>query len=208
MRGIWIGTGMGWGASRGWMTSDPLKAARDAVFCKLGRNVALFQQLEQHLKLLIVLSRLEGSSAHELSSFGAKRKARVAKQPFGNLIRLFLKDVLGSPGDVAESAATVTSAIRIRTAFQIEGAEHLQMKKGIYAALLAERNRLVHQLVEDHNLFTEEGIRKLDALLDPQADRIRSEIEDLRSIAKQWNEMLHELTRQLGYGGDADTERT
>lgn len=178
------------------MTDDPLKSARDAVFCKLGRNIALFQQLEQLLKRLIVHSQFGGSTPDELESSLAKRRAIVAKRPFGDLIQLFKDDVLGAKVTTPASPMDGNGPVRIRMTFQIEGVEYLQKKEADFAALLAERNRLVHHLLEDHDLLKAEGIQGLDDLLDPQAERIRNGLKELRSIAGQWNEAMQEI-RQL-----------
>jgi len=59
-----------------------------------------------------------------------------------------------------------------------------EAQKASLATLVDERNRIVHHLTDDYGLGSTDGLARLDALLDPQARRIRDAIDALRTIVE------------------------
>ncbi|QSX74615.1 hypothetical protein HIV01_015765 [Lysobacter arenosi] len=179
------------------MNEDPLKATRDEAFRMLGRNFVLFQHLEMALKLLTTISDLEGSNQDQLEACLEARRASLAKQSLGQLIGRYRETVFGE-GDSTEPAE---SPATIRVQFRIQGPEYQAWKTAQLAALVNERNQLAHHLLEGFNLRTSEGIQDLKDLLEPQADRIRTEILQAKAILAIWPKahqlFMDELTAQL-----------
>jgi hypothetical protein len=165
--------------------SDELESARNAVFQKIGRNIALFQQLERGLKDFFTLRKVEGSSEDEVARLTAARRKEVATKSLGQVVGQFFEDLAKEEGDSADELA---GTWRFRTSFRIEGEEYLQRKSELLKNLVGERNRLVHHLLDDFDLRDAGAIARLDALLDPQADRIRAELRDLQETFKRFEE--------------------
>jgi hypothetical protein len=165
--------------------SDELESARNAVFQKIGRNIALFQHLEGAFKDFFTVRVVEGSSEDEVTRLTAARRKKVATKPLGQVVGQFFEDLAR---EECESADEVADTWRFRTSFRIEGEEYLQQKSELLRKLVGERNRLVHHLLDDFDLRDAESLAKLDALLDPQADRIRVELKDLQETFKRFEE--------------------
>lgn len=166
------------------MSTDPLKPLRDEAFRKLGRNLTLFQQLEQALKRLIAQCELEGSTPEELREFAQSRREGVARKTFGTLVGRYVDEVLSSETEDDFHPTADDARFRIRAGFRFSGDEERVSR---LSALVDERNHLVHHLLEHYDLRSEEGVRKLDEYLEPQANRIREEIAVLASIIEAVN---------------------
>lgn len=165
--------------------SDELESARNAVFQKIGRNIALFQQLERGLKDFFTHRVVEGSSEADVARLTAARRKEVATKSLGQVVGQFFEDLAK---EECESADDLVGTWRFRTSFRIEGEEYLQLKSEVLKNLVGERNRLVHHLLDDYDLRNANGIARLDALLDPQADRIRAELKELLEAFKHLEE--------------------
>jgi hypothetical protein len=165
--------------------SNELESARNAVFQKLGRNIVLFQQLERGLKDFFTFRVVEGSSADEVTRFTTVRRNEVATKSLGQIVGQFFEDLAR---EESESANELVGVSRFRTSFRIEGEEYLGQKSELLKNLVGERNRLVHHLLDDFDLRDTDAIGRLDALLDPQADRIRAELKDLHAVFKDLEE--------------------
>jgi hypothetical protein len=161
--------------------SDELESARNAIFQKIGRNIALFQQLERGLKDFFTVRIVEGSSEDEVTRLTAARRKEVAAKSLGQVVGQFFEDL-------AKEESELAGAWRFRTSFSIEGDEYLQQKSELLKNLVGERNRLVHHLLDDFDLRDADAIARLGALLDPQADRIRAELRDLQETFKFFEE--------------------
>lgn len=175
------------------MNDDALKSVRDEVFRKLGRNIALFQQLERQLKQLIAHSVIEGSSLEDYEGRLAARHRSVLATTLGGLVGRYTKGILSPPPE-SDEANIASDALVMRTQFQIDTEDNRQ-KVATLSTLVKERNRLVHHLFEDFDLYDVDGVERLDTLLEAQAERVRSEIHDLNATAKVWQEQCIETAR-------------
>jgi hypothetical protein len=170
---------------RSTLMSDEVESARNAVFQKIGRNIALFQQLEGGLKDFFTVRVVEGSSKDEVARLTAARRKEVAIKSLGQVVGQFFEDLAK---EESESANELAGTWRFRTSFRIEGEEYLQQKSELLKNLVGERNRLVHHLHDDFDLRNADSVARLDALLDPQADRIRAELSELQETFKCFEE--------------------
>lgn len=161
---------------------DPLKPARDAAFTKLGRNISLFQQLETGLKTYYRVSVMQGSTADDLAAFVAMRAATVATKPFGTVKQLVFAEL----GEQPESEH-VSEPPMFRMRINFDDAFVAERDRTL-SALIDERNRLVHHLHDDFDLRTADGLAALTARLDPQCERIFSELHVLKSMFTAINE--------------------
>lgn len=173
-----------------------LAPARDEAFRKLGRNIALFQRLEQGLKSLSAMLVIEGSTEEDIAASHRGRRDRVARKSLGEVAGHVLGE-LSSNADDAPVAIAPGKTFGLRTSFRMEGDEYLGLKKKALAELVRERNRLVHHLAEDYDLQDPGGISRLDALLDSQAERIRAELRWLDETSADYRQCLEALRAGL-----------
>lgn len=150
------------------------------AFRKLGRNIALFQQLEFGLKTLFTELVIEGHSADDVARRRAERAAVLATSSLGLVAKkLFDELVAEDPdtgGDLPEGARVY---VRARIRFEVK---HIDARRTALATLIEERNQLVHHLNQRYDLHSPEGIARLVADLDPQAERIRSELKEISNL--------------------------
>jgi hypothetical protein len=164
-----------------------LNSVKNEVFRKIGRNVVLFQQLEQLLKSMIVASEIR-SSADGLPENQAKRAEMVAKQTMGALGKSFREDVFVKSSDARperdtsiESSESLLPGISTRFYFQVEDDFHEDLA-GNLNSLVVERNELIHQLPVKWNLNSLDGCRALEAHLDVQQSRFLPVMETLTEL--------------------------
>lgn len=160
---------------------DPLKRMRDEAFMKLGRNVALFQQLESGLKALYASLVVEGWGEASVEAMQEKRKAVLASRSLGVVINAVFDALTEDERDDEEPKLQGEKQAYFRFRFGTTGSIVDQQRASL-ASLVDERNRIVHHLTDDFDLRCPEGIAALDAFLDPQAERIRSEIRALQQL--------------------------
>lgn len=177
--------------------TDPLKPARDAAFLKLGRCIALFQQVERLLKGLIAHSVVAGASEPEVAANHAARRASVQQRTMGELVGRYRDQVLG-PEPACPFPASDLPKVGMRTSFRIEDDNYLKQKEAALGALVGRRNRLVHCLIDDFDLFNAQAIAALDASLDPLVDQLRAEVVELNSVAESMQAMHLEMAAYLG----------
>ena len=175
---------------------DPLKPSRDAAFLKLGRNIALFQQLEFRLKSLFTQLVVEGSSESDIAERSAKRSAILATRSLGLVARALFDELARADDEDGERSLPAGAAVHISTRMRFEG-PHIDARRDAIAALVDERNQLVHHLTQQYDLHTADGIARLDRVLDPQAARIRSEIGEVDSLLDQIAEGRHALSEWM-----------
>lgn len=175
--------------------SNDLSSARNAVFQKLGRNIVLFQQLEHGWKDFFAERVVEGSSVEEFAQSKSARRGKVVSKSLGQVIGHVFEDL--AKGDPEPPPLAAGAIGWFRTSFRIEGDEYLAQKQESLKRLVGERNRLVHHMLEDYDLRTAEGIARLDAVLDPQAERVRAELHELREAFLHFEEIRQVLAEHI-----------
>jgi hypothetical protein len=171
--------------------STELGDLRDCALRKVGRNVVNFQKVEACLKFLIAVSDVETS--HDASgTVQAKRSAKTRRVPFGQLIDMFHRNVYGAdhePNGAADETQTV-----ITTTFRLQSdSADVKRQKRVLSALVAERNRLIHQDLAgfDHNSI--EACQNLIDILDEQNARILEQLSSLAVVISTYKECVAEL---------------
>jgi hypothetical protein len=161
-----------------------LEALRDEALRKVGRNVVNFQKVEVCLKFLLAVSDTQttkdGSSATH-----RKRTATIQKLPMGHLSDEFFRSVYGPESE----APTLTdfSQITVSTTFRVDAdAATVKKQKKSLAALVTERNKLIHRDLSgfDHNSIS--SCRSLIAMLDEQNVRILGQLEQLAALIAEY----------------------
>lgn len=165
----------------------------DDVLRKVGRNVVLFQQLEQLLKFVVANGNLSGF-ASEIKALKQDQENKVSKQTMGTLVGQYVENSnpmleAGSPEPEQLDEAYLSFSFRIEC-----DEDYYQSQKETLAQLVSERNDLIHHLLPRFNMNSAESCEVIGQELEEQAEKIRLEIKNVQSIAKA----LHKGREELG----------
>lgn len=172
--------------------SDSVTEIRNEVLRKIGRNVVIFQELENILKFLasIQYPSTPVSAAKAVREERAESsRVKTLGQVAGQVVEeLFAASDAESSAPAAITEPWFTFSFRI-AAEPADLEEHRRTLK----ALIDERNDLVHHLLSRWNLRDAESCNALSAELDEQRGRIIVEIEKYRAYANTIGEAAREL---------------
>lgn len=168
-----------------------ITAIRDVALLKIGRNVVLFQQLENVLQFLasaqnpsIPISQATATQAKRAQSIRFTTLGQVAGQ---------VEDLFSASDEESSAPAEGTETL-LGISFRIEGdPREIEDNRKTLRALIKERNDLVHHLLSRWNPHDVESCRALSLELDEQRVRIIREIERYRAYATTVGEMAKEL---------------
>lgn len=169
-----------------------IESARNEALRKIGRNVILFQELENILKFLasaqhpsMPISKAQATREERAESIRIKTLGQVAGQVAEELFA----------GSHAESSAPAEITEPWLTfSFRIEGdPKDLEGSRRALKALIDERNDLVHHLLSRWNLRDAESCNALSTELDEQRHRIILETEKYRAYANTVREVAKDL---------------
>lgn len=165
-----------------------LTEIKNEVMRKIGRNVLLYQQVEHILKYLVSNGRISGN-VDTLKSSHEKRKSSVAKRTMGTVAGDFFAEILGED-DSLETNPENPSKAHLSFNFRIETEEkHFELRRDKIAALVADRNELIHHLMPKLNTDSVETWIETDRYLDLQRENILPELEYLQAVAKQFSDL-------------------
>jgi hypothetical protein len=168
----------------------------DEILRKIGRNIILFQQLEQLLKYLCVNEDISGF-ASQLQNLTEQRNASIHKQTMGQLVGQYINSVNPEPKELPAEPEEIEEAY-VAFKFRIDcDAVYFEKKKEALANLVSERNNLVHHLLPKFDLSNPESCKTIGIKLDDQSERIRDQINDLRANVKALNDGKKELSKFL-----------
>ncbi|WP_462157456.1 OST-HTH/LOTUS domain-containing protein [Pseudoalteromonas sp. GB56] len=155
------------------------------VLQKVGRNLLLYQQLEQLLKYLVARGELEGKVS-ELENIFSKKQEVVDKQTLGTLIGLFIDNTSGSePEESATSEEVEESYFAIRFSLNLDSQEYLSRKASL-ARLVEQRNILAHHFAANFDGRCPKDCRRKAQELDEQSEVIREEIKYFRNLVTRF----------------------
>ena len=163
---------------------EHMKAVRDSLYTKIGRNMILFQKLEGLLKMLLARSEFSGTSG-DLKSCFQKQEAIQHRKTLGMLVNDYVNDVIGpepdEPLQAPESPTEVGFAMRFRWEHP---PELLAEREKQLRELVDRRNELVHHLLPGLDLDSEESCNATAEQLDEQAAVIRAEMQSMGALVK------------------------
>ncbi len=153
------------------------------VLRKVGRNVVLFQQLEQLLKFLVANGNLSGF-ASELSTLKKKQAEKVSKQTMGSLVGQYVENSNPDSSLLSNEPEDIDEAY-LSFSFSVEcDAGYYESKKEALAKLVSERNDFIHHLLPRFDTNSVESCEALAMVLDAQSKNIRLEIKNLKTMAE------------------------
>ena len=163
------------------MNTPELQSELNETLRKIGRNVLHFQRMEAMLKLLISHSSIQGT-AKDLKANHEKAVDAVSRQTMGNLVKNFFTSVY-TERNCEEVTTSKVEDDKFSFYFKIEGDQAcVEQQRAALDQLVQERNVLIHQMLSRLDQTSLESCRELGVLLDEQAERMRPEYENLRSL--------------------------
>ena len=165
-----------------------LKNAKNDVYRKIGRNMLLFQQMERFLKILIVNGNMAGYIS-EIKSNQEKRAAAINKKTMGQLVGDYIENTYSPNKEIPEGPKELTEPY-VQFRFQLGVDENFyETKKQALAAMVADRNELIHNLLPRIDLNSIESLVKTEHDLDQQREKLLHEINVLKSVIKGLQEI-------------------
>ena len=153
---------------------------------KLGRFLLQVQRYEMLLKALVIDSEVSGSVDTALSNL-ERRKQQFASKPMGYLFDELNKSYLQVEGSAAARVEPLSNGVdkpTFHTKFTLElTPEELVRTQARLEAFKNLRNRIVHHLLEDHDIATHEGCERAVALLDESYEAAKVAFDELRQWA-------------------------
>ncbi|MGX5173285.1 OST-HTH/LOTUS domain-containing protein [Aliikangiella sp. IMCC44653] len=165
------------------LARQALGAERDEIYQKIGRNVILYQQLEQLLKHIVVNSGLSAPISQIKKLQDANRK-KANTTTMGILVGRYVKSIDPNSPDDEPSEAEVTEAM-LSYRFHVEMDESCyESKKEALSRIVEGRNKLIHHITSEYNFQSKVSLKTLSKELESQAEEIRKEVNELKVISK------------------------
>jgi hypothetical protein len=157
-----------------------LKETTNEVLRKIGRNLLLFQQIEGMLKFLLTNGQMHGPVS-ALPSLHARRATSLQKQTMGQLVGQFVDDFMSDAGDDTGMSEPLQEPwLSFTFKIQSDCAVHDQLKSD-FAAMVVERNGLIHHLLPAWSVQSQESTLEIDRYLDRQRQKVLPIFEHLKS---------------------------
>jgi hypothetical protein len=163
------------------VTETELEKAKNEVLRKIGRNMLLYQQVENMLKFLIANGKISGY-ASELKANKEQKTAVVLKQTLGQVVGQFVEKVHPEYDESTTEQAELKEGY-FSFSFKLESdAVFYKTKKDAFASIVADRNELIHHFQLRFNLQSIESCLEADLYLQQQREKLLPEIEDLKNL--------------------------
>lgn len=174
-----------------------IEDAKTEVYAKIGRNVVLFQKLEILLKIIVSRSEVSGG-VDDLVRLHNSRTAEIFRKTLGQLAGDYVEGCLGPEADEAPATPKGLNGMHISMKFSMEhNPEYYEAKKAELAKLVADRNDLVHHLLQELDITSTESCKDLGTKLDAQCKILRAEIKSMRAVGKGMFEQQERLAAFL-----------
>ncbi|MDP2100627.1 hypothetical protein [Methylicorpusculum sp.] len=168
---------------------------------KLGRNVLLFQQIEQILKWMLTHQDVKVWRNKEgFKTNLDERKKSLSKATMGQIA----KDFIGNSFSLSEDSCSDekdcevnTNYIRLTLGPIICDEDFYNKRKTELEALITERNDLIHHFLPRWDFDELESVREAETYLDEQRDRVFPEYEFLKSLIENSQEDRKQLIDYL-----------
>lgn len=161
----------------------PTAKERDGIYQKIGRNVILYQQLEQLLKYIVGNSGFS-ASASQIKQRQEAEKRKTNSSTMGNLVGRYVENVDPNRTHDDLEEEEVTEAM-FSYRFHLESmVDNYEEKKEALSRIVAGRNRLIHHIISEYDFNSFSRLQDLGKELDRQEQEVRKEIDELKTISK------------------------
>lgn len=169
--------------------------SKDELHRKIGRNMLMFQHMEQMLKFMVANGQFDGN-IHTLKSKVEKKRADVNKRTLGQLVGNFLENTYSEYEDSGDRAESDLPHFSFDFRIQADEA-YYETRKTTLASIVAERNELIHHLLPRYRFQSDENFIECGKDLDAQYERLKSEIKDMEELVKNFIECRKEIAEYL-----------
>ncbi|QPK64869.1 hypothetical protein IVG45_08000 [Methylomonas sp. LL1] len=175
-----------------------LEDLRREVQRKLGRNVISFQQIEHMLKHMLIHQDIKVWDAQgKMQSNLEERKNTFANQTLGNVAKHFVENVFSTFEQDDDNQSVAEEISKFHMSFtrgpMLCDEDFYNQRKNELAALIAERNDLIHHFLPKWNFGNYESLKAAEQYLDQQRERVHPELELIKSIAQKFDERGKQL---------------
>jgi hypothetical protein len=166
-----------------------IETIRVEALRKLGRNVVNFAKIEAGLRLLLSIGQVEGTTK-TISEQVRRNQTRLRKQTLGRLVQEFNKNIMvdASHTESPESLSELEISFSLKVTY--DDPDFLKVKKRELSAIVAERNKLIHQDLSYLDTTSVKDYRELISRLDEQNPRLLAHLEELRWMLVSWKKSL------------------
>lgn len=171
---------------------DPLKDLRDEVLRRVGRNLVMFQQIERLMKLLLAKAKFETGPTGPTARHVAHQNA-IQKKTLGQLTGELLVGIFTEPVEKTDDEQISEMRMRTSIRFSYSDADQFNRDQVQFAAMVDERNELVHHFLERYQLT--DAVSLDAALID--LDEQRERALDLRQRLEQLHDSFLEVGREM-----------
>ncbi len=178
--------------------SEELKKVTNDVFLEIGKNVVLFQQIEQLLKAILGNANFSGL-AKELEAARARRIETLESKSMGLLAGKFSKEVLAKPAEaeeVPESWISFSFRIDSDSGFVAE-------QQAALAEVVDLRNEMIHHFLPKWNWQSVESMKSAREHLIVQRDQALAQRLFLSQLLDR---MRRAITLQAGVMASSEFE--
>jgi len=174
-------------------TNSELQQAYDEVLRKIGRNLLMFQHAEQLLKGLMALGSITVSSDKPPAQFEELAVA-FRKMTMGQLANLFVEKHCVEKEDPFPPLPEDSVVCQVAVHYTLgTGGSDFDARKDAFAAMVAERNELVHHLFQKVDRNSLESCRQIAIDLDQQREKVLPEIRRLQEDCKNTHREIFEM---------------
>lgn len=172
------------------MTSDRTPTS-DEVLRRVGRNLVIFQQIEQFLKLLLANHKNAGTPTNYAANLREQTEC-INKKMLGHLVEKYGTEVLQDAGAKVPEEERPDNWFAF--SFRVSGdTEFVETTRRDLKLMTDERNDLVHHFLPRWQPGNDVVLNEALAYLDAQREKVQPMHEHLRNTVLQ----LHESTKVL-----------
>ena len=169
-----------------------IETIRAEALRKLGRNVVNLAKIEAGFKYLLAINQVEGTPK-TISKHLRRNQTRLRKQTLGKLVQEFNENVVGDANEVDPSANFSGTGMSLSFKVSYGDPNFSKAQKRALVAVVAERNKLIHQDLAYLDTTSVEDYRKLITFLDEQNPRLLAHLEELKWMIDSLEESLKEF---------------
>lgn len=168
---------------------------------KLGRNVLLFQRIEQTLKYILAYQDVFIWKSNDgFKSNLEERKSRVSKLCLGQIAKEYIGNIFSLTDEVSKKQSEQSDDVffmSIKNDPIICDIDFYNQRKDELAALIAERNDLIHHFLPKWNFNEYESVSEAEKYLDQQRERVLPEFEFLTSLVQNFHDSRKQLAEYI-----------
>ena len=169
---------------------EQLETARNECLRRIGRNMVMFQRVEQLLKFLLANSSLEGYE-RDLESKQAKKASTISTMTMGQLSNEYFNSIFDT-SEIELPPHEDPSQAYLSFKYSVQRSEEeIDAEKQYFADLVKERNELAHHLLPKYDPTSMQSIEELSESLEQQRERFFPALKNLTRLCE-----AHQKARQ------------